>query len=177
MGCALAIAELVGLVAGLGLPAGSTALDLGCGTGAEAVFLARAGFTVVGVDLSRTALRLAREQASARVSWCQADVLALPVAAASMDLVTDRGCLHHLPVPHRRHYAGELGRVLRPGGWAFLRGMSEQGQRKIPVTPEVVASLFSSDDFDVTRSYDFTMVGANGHASGCLALLRRRHGR
>lgn len=56
-------------------------LELGCGTGTNAIFLARAGFSVTAVDLSEEALRQARSKAEAAgvdIEFIQADVTALP---------------------------------------------------------------------------------------------------
>lgn len=83
--------ELAGVVAALEFPAGSVALDIGCGTGADAVFLARCGLAVTGVDVSEAALELAEKrarQAGVRVRWLVGDALDLPVDAESVDLAT-----------------------------------------------------------------------------------------
>jgi SAM-dependent methyltransferase len=79
-----------------GLAAG-TALDVGCGEGADAIWLAARGWTVTGLDLSQVALDRAAARAAAlgpetsgRITWVQGDLLStapLPVAAA-YDLVT-----------------------------------------------------------------------------------------
>ncbi|MCU0607724.1 MAG: class I SAM-dependent methyltransferase [Candidatus Edwardsbacteria bacterium] len=55
---------LVDLVRRAGLPASGDLLDLGCGTGTFAVLLARAGFTVTGIDSSPEMLRIARDKAA-----------------------------------------------------------------------------------------------------------------
>ena len=120
--------ELVELVEATTPPSAcdvTTALDLGCGTGLEAVFLARNGHRVIGVDTSPTALALAREravEAGVVVRWCLGSALDLPVAEGSVDLVTDRGCFHLFEQEDRPGYAAEVSRVLRPGGRFLLRG-------------------------------------------------------
>jgi SAM-dependent methyltransferase len=123
--------ELVELVAGSEPRSGSdplSALDLGCGTGLEAVYLARHGYRVLGVDTSHVALELARGRAAesgVEAQWCVASVLVLPVAGGSFDLVTDRGCYHLFGPEDRPGYAAEVTRVLRPGGRFLLRGARE----------------------------------------------------
>jgi ubiquinone/menaquinone biosynthesis C-methylase UbiE len=93
---------------------GEAVLDPGCGTGWLAAGLRRAMPTlrVVGVDLSAGMLDRARRAGA----WplVQADATALPVAAASVDLVVTRGVLHHLPDVAAA--LAEWRRVLRPGG-------------------------------------------------------------
>ena len=69
-------AEVEFLVEELRLTAGARVLDVGCGTGRHAVPLARRGFRMVGIDLSRGMLREAQavaQQASVAVDWVQAD--------------------------------------------------------------------------------------------------------
>lgn len=109
-----------GLDRGL-IPAGGRALDLGCGPGRNALYLAARGFEVDAVDLSPTALAWAGERAraaGARVRFHHGD--AFGAAGAGLvgpyDLVYDSGCFHHLP-PHRRvSYLALLDRLLAPGG-------------------------------------------------------------
>jgi SAM-dependent methyltransferase len=72
------------------LPPGR-ALDVGCGEGADAIWLAQQGWTVTAVDVSTVALRRAQEAAEAAgvtVEWLCGDALSTPLAAASIDLVS-----------------------------------------------------------------------------------------
>lgn len=116
-----------------GLLTGGRALELGCGPGRNALYLAAHGFDVDAVDLSPTALAWARERAedagrTSRLRFHHGDVFTLtgvrPAGPGSeaaaltgpYDLVYDSGCFHHLP-PHRRiTYLTLLDRVLAPGG-------------------------------------------------------------
>lgn len=100
------------------LPPGR-ALDLGCGSGRNAVFLARRGYTVEGVDYSEKAIDWARDRAAEAgvdVGWRCSNVFDLRVPDASVDLVYDSGCFHHI-APHRREaYVELVVRALKPGG-------------------------------------------------------------
>ncbi|MFJ2235069.1 class I SAM-dependent methyltransferase [Streptomyces sp. NPDC087859] len=97
------------------------ALDLGCGPGRNALYLAARGFAVDAVDLSPMAVAWGEERAHAAgvdVRFLRGDAFALPARELSgpYDLVVDSGCFHHLP-PHRRiSYLALLDRVLAPGG-------------------------------------------------------------
>jgi SAM-dependent methyltransferase len=74
-------AEVEGLVALLGLPAGARVLDLACGHGRHAVPLAERGFLVTGFDLSAECLARAQADAASRgveVRWVRGDMRALP---------------------------------------------------------------------------------------------------
>lgn len=114
-----------------GLVSPGRALDLGCGPGRNALYLASLGFRVDAVDLSPQALAWAGErarEAGADVRFHQGDAFALTAAgtagtaelAGPYDLIHDSGCFHHLP-PHRRvGYLALLERVLAPGGHLAL---------------------------------------------------------
>ena len=76
---------------------GVAALDIGRGTGMNAIWLAQRGFETVGMDIAPTAIERAREKAGragvANVRFVCGDILeTLPVARCSVDLVLDRGC-------------------------------------------------------------------------------------
>jgi SAM-dependent methyltransferase len=95
------------------------ALDLGCGPGRNAIWLATAGFEVDAIDLSAAAVAWGTERAretGADVRFVHGDAFSVQLPSARYDLVYDSGCLHHLP-PHRRiSYLALLERVLAPGG-------------------------------------------------------------
>ena len=101
------------------------ALDLGCGPGRNALYLAANGFTVDAVDLSATAVAWARERAAragADIRFHEGDAFELDLG--TYDLVYDSGCFHHL-APHRRvSYLGLLDRCLVEGGHLGLTGFA-----------------------------------------------------
>lgn len=105
---------------GLVAPRGR-ALDLGCGPGRNALYLAASGFEVDAVDLSGAAVDWAEErarEAGADIRFHRGDAFALAgnELAGPYDLIHDSGCFHHLP-PHRRvSHLALLDRVLAPGG-------------------------------------------------------------
>lgn len=68
-----------------------TALDVGCGEGGDAIWLARQGWTVTAIDVSAVALgraRAAATKAGVTVDWVSGDVLAVPLTTRSYDLVS-----------------------------------------------------------------------------------------
>lgn len=104
------------------------AIDLGCGTGTNAIYLAQHGFEVTGVDLAPRAIAKAQRKAQAagvQVRWLVGDVTALPADLGPFDFALDIGCFHSLPLEMRRAYVKTLRRVLAPDGryllWCFLR--------------------------------------------------------
>jgi SAM-dependent methyltransferase len=92
------------------LPRGR-ALDLGSGTGRNAIYLALRGWDAVGVEMSGYAVEVARRKAAEQVAparFVQGDVTALPDLdiGAAFNLFMDGGCYHTLP-PGRRNAYGE----------------------------------------------------------------------
>src|SRR5437879_3496719 len=89
--------ELVRVVREEGI-APCRALELGCGTGASAVWLAQQGFDVTALDLSPMAIERAQhraDDAGVRVHFLAADVLQpLPELTGPFDFFFDRGCYH-----------------------------------------------------------------------------------
>ena len=101
------------------------ALDLGCGEGADAVWLARRGWRVTGVDVSQVALARAAARAEAadvagRTTWERHD-LGESFPAGSFDLVTAHYL--HSPLPARRAVALErMVHAVAPGGTLLVVG-------------------------------------------------------
>ncbi|MEZ5337239.1 MAG: class I SAM-dependent methyltransferase [bacterium] len=121
-------AEFGKLLDALRLPVASRVLDLGCGTGLEALSMARRGWQVSGIDISPEAIRLATQRATGSglaIELHCGNVLQLPWELATFRLLTDRGCLHLIPQRHWPAYGAEAARVLQPGGLLLLRGCSD----------------------------------------------------
>jgi SAM-dependent methyltransferase len=94
-------------------------LELGCGNGRDATYLASLGCGVDAVDFSARAIEWARERAKAartsvRFQCCS--IFDAAFTAGGYDLVYDSGCFHHLPPHRRRDYVELVRTALRPGG-------------------------------------------------------------
>jgi len=131
------------------LPPGR-ALDLGCGTGTNSLYLARHGWQVVAVDFARTAIRKARrkaQQAGVSVDFRAADVTRLDFLEPPFDLALDIGCFHTLDAEGRSRYRDQLCRLLRPGARFMLYAFGpRQGPvGDIGVTAQEVRQLFEPD--------------------------------
>lgn len=104
-------------------------IDIGCGTGENALYFAKAGLDVVGVDGSPEAIRQARDKARQRdvsIRFDIADVLDLHAYRQSFDTATDSGVFHVFDDDDRPRYEHSVRDVLRPGGHLFLMCFSER---------------------------------------------------
>lgn len=117
--------ELVDLIECRGLAPGRT-IDMGCGTGDNAIYLAGNGFDVVGIDISGRAIAKARRKAAtagAAPRFLEGDVTRLGDFGEPFDLVVDNGCLHSLIDERARAaYVRGVARLTRAGSHVFLRG-------------------------------------------------------
>ena len=104
------------------IPGDARIVDVGCGTGQMALYLARGDRLVVGADLTRASLALAAEAARrfgvTRVRFIQTDLHRPGLRDASFDVVFSSGVLHHTPNP-RASFA-RMARLARPGGTIVL---------------------------------------------------------
>lgn len=112
------------LVAEVGDFAPGTALEAGCGEGANAIWLASRGWRVTAVDLASTALRRAREHAetlgadvTSRIDWVQADLTVWTPTEEHFDLV----CAHYVhPAASREALFRRLAASVAPGGTLLI---------------------------------------------------------
>jgi SAM-dependent methyltransferase len=96
------------------------AIELGCGTGTNAVWLAQQGFDVTAVDLSSQALSRARAASEgAKVNFVCADVLNLP-DLGTFDFCFDRGCYHVVRRTDMHGYQHTLQRLSHAGTVALV---------------------------------------------------------
>lgn len=103
-------------------------LDVGCGTGENALYLAARGHEVWGVDFTPRAIERARDKAAQRhlsVTFLVKDALQLNALGRHFDTVIDSGLFHTLSDEERPLFANSLARVLRRGGVYFMLCFSE----------------------------------------------------
>ena len=126
--------QLVRFVGGGGVPAGR-ALEVGCGTGTNSVWLAEHGFSVLGLDVSPLAIEAANARVAGRELDCRFEVqdfLLEAVAGEPFTFAFDRGCLHVFDdAATRARFAERVAGLLAPDGlWLSLIGSTEGAPRE-----------------------------------------------
>lgn len=141
-------------------PAPGRALDVGCGSGRDAVYLAQRGWHVTAVDFVDEALANAKRRAAeagVEVQWVKADVARLGEIGLEpgYTLLYDFGCIHGLPDDARRGAAAGLTELAAPLA-TLLLGAFKRGRRLLLPTgmdqEEVVALLSDSWELQEVRS-------------------------
>jgi SAM-dependent methyltransferase len=112
------------------------ALEVGCGTGTNSIWLARRGFSVLGVDIAQAAIDLANKKKNGKSLSCEfvlLDFIHSNSLAQSYDLVFDRGCFHSFDEENDRLlFARHVSQVLKINGiWVSLIGSTEGAPREM----------------------------------------------
>ena len=147
------VAEVADLIPG-------RALDVGCGEGADAIWLARRGWTVTAIDISDVAVGRAREaaeRAGVAVEWVCGDALQTPFPARSFDLVS-------MQYPALPKAAGEaavrtLLDTVRPGGLllAVYHDLDDEHREHMKSRGVDPADYVGADDLGRLLGDDFTV--------------------
>ena len=146
---------------------GIRVLDLGSGTGRNANYIAALGNSVEGLEISVTAVRLAQERAKALgvdAHFRVADMgVEYPFADQSFEIVIDVTSSNSLNEKERTVYLQEILRVLKPGGYLFVKALCKDGDQNakklLKISPgkehdtyinkdlDLVERVFSQEDF------------------------------
>lgn len=110
-------------------------LDLGCGTGRNSNYLAELGNKVIGIEISKTALNLAKERASQlilNVDYRLGDIgKEYDIKDDSIDLVLDVTSSNSLDEKGRKIYLKEVNRILKKDGYFFVRALCKDGNKNV----------------------------------------------
>jgi SAM-dependent methyltransferase len=180
--------ELSGLVESgrLSPAAGASAIDLGCGTGANTLFLAEHGWDTVGVDFSPVAIDKAKARAreaggpeNLRFVVANLSAASIPGADGGFDFLLDFGTLDDLQEPHRTRMAELITHIAAPGArfllWCFYGRADDmprvlQGRVSPSIEPGELERKFG-DDWDIEE-----LEGMTEEPKTALFLLTRHGG-
>ena len=146
--------ELTALVEG-GKVAPCKTIDMGCGAGNYAIYLAGKGFDVTGVDISAAAVKIAEDNAKKKGVICKftaADLLGeLKEVEGTFDFAYDWEVLHHIYPEQREKYVQNVHGKLNPKGCYLSLCFSEKssqfgGEGKYRETPLGTTLYFSSEE-------------------------------
>jgi SAM-dependent methyltransferase len=131
-------------------------LDIGCGLGDNAIYLAEKGHMVTGLDISPTALITAEQRASdagVEVHFAVADSTKLEGYTDAFDTVIDSGLFHSLDDAGRRSYVAAVHRATRPGATLLLSCFSDAnpvGEDWRPaVSEQTLRDVLGGADWDI----------------------------
>lgn len=132
------------------------ALDLGCGTGTNALTISSYGWEVIGVDASHLAIRRAEEKAqlqSAQIDFQRLDVSHLPGITAEFNLILDIGCYHSLSFQARTLYLQRVSQLIHPmGTYLLYTWLADQEETQVhPPSEEEIEQDFSTHFATITQ--------------------------
>lgn len=154
-------------------------LEIGAGTGTNAIWMAERDFGVLGVDVSPLAVERARAKMEGRALRCQfaaLDFLAASPTGGPFQFVFDRGCFHVFDKPdERQRFAARVAAALVPGGlWLSLIGSTEGPPREVGPprrsAREIILAIEPALEIVELRSAEFRSHGAK--AWFCLSRQR-----
>lgn len=154
-------------------------LDVGCGAGEHALFLAGRGHVVCGVDPSARAIARASRRARQRqlpISFVTEELTRLERLGRSFDAALDAGTFHRVELDKRADYARALASVVRPGGRLFLLCFGDHergpgGPRRV-TRAELCTVLEGAGLFGVD-AIDASLIESRGYPGGANAWLAK----
>jgi SAM-dependent methyltransferase len=143
------------------------AIDLGCGTGDNSIYLARHGWQVIGVDFVAAAVDKARAKAAADgvdVRFTCADVTRLSAEGVGRDfsLIVDSGCLHGMSDDDRDAYVREVAAVAAPRARLSIVAFIPGGTFGVPGIAESEVKRRFAADWTLLSSGDEPAMDHNG---------------
>ncbi len=168
------------------------AIELGCGTGNYVIYLSSMGFNTTGVDISVTAIEMAKKSATKKKIKCNfitADVLGeMAEIEGNYDFAYDWELLHHIFPEEREKYITNVHKLLNPGGKYLSVCFSEKspqfgGTGKYRKTPLDTVLYFSSDNemvtlfqtlFEIEELKTVTIQGKYAPHKAIYAFLKKR---
>ncbi len=155
------------------------ALDLCCGAGTNSIFLAKNGFMVTAIDISESAVDIAKMRAGkegVKVDFRVGDVLDFD-PGKKIDFAFDRGCFHHVPLSKRMEFAVNLAGFVKPGGKFQLMAFSDRNGFEKSLEKEDIKKIFSPyfDVEEIDEELHIEPDGSRIYMHVALMTRRRDH--
>lgn len=168
------------------------AIDLGCGTGSNAIYLAKKGFDMTGVDICTKAIEIAKAKAAQKAVTCDflvCDLLGRPVISDAFDFAYDWELLHHIFPDQRARYAKNVHGFLNTGGKYLSICFSEDdpqfnSMQKFRKTKIGTILYFSSEEeikslfepyFEIIDLKTIEVSGKRGRHIAVYAFMEKTH--
>jgi len=149
-------------------------LDVGCGAGTDAIFLASKGCKVTAIDISYEVIKIAQKRAKkakVKVNFIAHDFMKTEFESGSFDFINDRGCFHHINPIERESYAAKINDVLRKNGYYYLRCWSDKEEESergpFRISKGEIKNTFSKY-FKLGKIKDFRFGGKGARGYVCL---------
>ena len=156
------------------------ALDVCSGAGTNAVYLAKKGFDVTGIDISQTATKYAEKRArkaglSKTCKFFSGDLTKMNLPKDKFNFIFDRGCYHHIPKEDKPRFARTIHESLKKTGKYFLTCFSDKNpSSEKNVSKEEIMENFSQY-FEIEPVEDFSAIEKTGRELHFyLALMTKR---
>ena len=138
-------------------------LDLGTGSGTQAIQLIKYGFKITGTDISQSAIDKAKKL-SKDVDFMVDDILNSKLDDKKFDFIFDRGIFHIFDVSQRHQYVKQIKRILNDNGILFLKCMSVE-EKNLPdnemphkLSRQEIMDSFAAE-FEIQRIKDTVFCG------------------
>ncbi len=154
-------------------------LDLGTGSGTQALQLSKYNFEVTGTDISQNAIEKAKKLSN-EINFLVDDVLNSKLPDKKFDFILDRGIFHIFDISQRSQYVKQIKRILKDNGILFLKCMSVE-EKNLPdndmphkLSKQEIMDSFN-DDFDIQRIGDSVFRGSlEFYPKALFAVLKKK---
>ena len=154
-------------------------LDLGTGSGTQALQLSKYGFEVTGTDISQSAIDKAKKLSNG-INFLVDDILNSKLPDKKFNFIFDRGIFHVFDISQRPQYVKQIKRILNDGGILFLKCMSIE-EKNLPdndmphkLSKQEITDYFN-EDFDVQRINDSVFLGTlESEPKALFAVLKKK---
>ncbi|HLC52632.1 MAG TPA: class I SAM-dependent methyltransferase [Candidatus Nanoarchaeia archaeon] len=153
-------------------------LELGCGHGNDSIFLAKNGFKVTAIDISKKAIAEAKRRAKiagVKIRFLVEDASRLDLVKETFQFIYDRACFHFIPEEKRNGYLTNIKRLLKKDGYFVLIVSSDQERARGPYqfSTENIRQIFG-DEFKIIEIRLITLQQHEETPTPYLCLMKKK---